>query len=142
MTGKSTAPSKNDAPRSMRHINVGRIILAILAGYTVNALLVAATEQLLPRLVPGKHYFVVDLSTQCLYEVAAGYLCSVIAKPSQRRTAVFGLVVLGLLVGTVSLITSWKAEPHWYGITLLCVWAPCVWIGSSLARRRTHSSAL
>jgi peptidoglycan/LPS O-acetylase OafA/YrhL len=125
----------------MPRFNLGRTILAILAGYAVNAVLVAATEQLLPRLISERHYFVVDLITQCLYEVVAGYLCSYIAKPSERRIAVVALVVLGLLVGTVSLITSWKAEPHWYGIALLSVWAPCVWIGTDLARRRTDSSA-
>jgi peptidoglycan/LPS O-acetylase OafA/YrhL len=106
--------------------SIGRFILAVLAGYTGNAVLVAASEQLLPRLIPNPDYFVADLITQCLYEVAGGYLCCLIAKRSERWIAVVGLVGLGLLVGTISLVTSWKAEPHWYGIALLSVWVPCV----------------
>ncbi len=40
-----------------------------------------------------------------------------------------GLLGLGVTVGTVSLIAFWKTEPHWYGIALLAVYPPCVWIG-------------
>jgi peptidoglycan/LPS O-acetylase OafA/YrhL len=128
----------------MLRASIGRFIIAVLAGYAANAVLVAATEQLLPRLIPSPDYFVADLITQCLYEVAGGYLCCLIVKRSERWIAVVGLVGLGLLIGTISLITSWKAEPHWYGIALLSVWAPCVWIGSALERWVTDrkSSAL
>lgn len=123
--------------QGMSRGNFVRIILAVLAGYSANAILVAATEQVLPRLVPNPAYFAADLITQCVYEVAAGYLCSRIAKGSERWVAVVGLIGLGLLVGTISLITSWQAEPHWYGIALLSVWGPCVWIGYALERRLT-----
>jgi peptidoglycan/LPS O-acetylase OafA/YrhL len=118
--------------RNMLPASIGRLILAVLAGYVTNALLVGATEQLLSRLRPNPDYFVADLITQCLYEVAAGYLCCFIAKRSERWIALVGLVGLGLLVGTISLIASWKVEPHWYGIALLSVWAPCLWIGYAL----------
>jgi peptidoglycan/LPS O-acetylase OafA/YrhL len=84
------------------------------------------------RSQPGKPD--ADLITQCLYEVAGGYVCCLIAKRSERWIAVIGLVVLGLLIGTISLITSWGAEPHWYGIALLSVWAPCVCVGYALER--------
>ena len=126
----------------MPQLNIGRTVLAVLAGYVANAVLVAATEQLLARLIPQRHYFLADLVTQSLYEVAAGYLCSLIAKPSERRVAMLGLIGLGLPVGAVSLIASWKAEPHWYGIALLSIWAPGVWIGIALERWMTGSPAL
>jgi hypothetical protein len=118
----------------MLRASIGRVILAVLTGYAANAVLVVASEQLLRKLILNPDYFVADLITQCLYEVARGYLCSLIAKRSERWTAVVSLVGLGLLVGTIFLITSWKAEPHWYGIALLSVWAPCVWIGYALER--------
>ena len=117
----------------------GRIILAILVGYLLNALLVAATELLLPKLVYGRNYFVADLVTQCAYEIAAGYLCCVIAlgrdrQKSDQKIATLGLMILGLAVGGFSLAASWNAEPRWYGTALLCVWVPFIWFGYLLAR--------
>jgi|SRR5271165_804904 len=126
---------------------IGRVILAIVSGYTVDAILVAATEQLFSWLVPGMdvspplYYFIVDLLTQCLYTVIGGYLCCVIARPS-HRVAMFGLMALGVVVGTAFLVASWKAEPHWYGIALLVVYSPCVWIGWTLKARGKGSLPL
>jgi hypothetical protein len=55
----------------------GRIILAVVAGYAANAILVVATEQLLLPLIrdgrPPLYYFVADLISQCFYTVAGGY---------------------------------------------------------------------
>jgi Zn-dependent protease len=126
--------------KSMSSGSGGRIILAILAGYIANAVLIVATEQLFSLLVPGfdagppLYYFVVDLISQCFYTVAGGYLCCVIARPSQR-VAMAGLIGIGVSVGTVFLITSWKTEPHWYGIALLVVYPLCVWLGWTLKSR-------
>ena len=114
-----------------------RTILAVLAGYGANAVLVAATEQVLPKFMRGTSYFVTDLITQCLYEVVAGYVCCLVSKQSKRRLAVSVLVGLGLLIGAISVVASWTAEPYWYQIGLLFVWAPCVWIGYVLADRTT-----
>ena len=125
---------------SMSKSSVGRAIVAVVAGYLTNMVLIVVTEQFLSSLAsrsdatPPLWYFVIDLISQCLYQVAAGYLCCVIARPSQR-SAVAALIGLGLLVGTVSLVTSWKSEPHWCGTGLLVVYAPCVWIGWALRRR-------
>jgi hypothetical protein len=121
----------------MSRTGVGRTVVAVIASYLTNAILVVATEQFLSSRAPSGatapplNYFVVDLISQCLYTVVAGYLCCVIARPSQR-VAMAGLIGLGLTVGPVSLVTSWKSDPHWYGISLLAVYAPCVWIGWSL----------
>ncbi len=117
----------------MSTASIGRNIAAVLAAYIVNGLLVLATEQLLSSIHTGgqtqpSYYFVVDLISQCLYTVAAGYLCCAIAPPS-HRVALVGLIGLALLVGTVSLTSSWKSEPHWYGLALLLVYAPCAWLG-------------
>lgn len=119
---------------AMARRNIGRILLAIVVGYLTDAILVVASEQLLSWLAPPIYYFVLDLITQCLYTIVGGYLCCVIAQPS-RRAAMAGLIGLGVLVGTVSLVTSWKAEPHWYGIALLVFYPPCVWIGWRLKAR-------
>jgi hypothetical protein len=118
---------------------IGRTIVAVIASYLTNAILVVASERLLLSLEPGGaapplYYFVLDLISQCLYTMLAGYLCCVIARTSQW-IAMAGLIGLGLSVGTVSLVMSWKFEPHWYGMALLAVYAPCVWIGWLLRSR-------
>ncbi len=74
------------------------------------------------------YYFVTDLISQCVYTIVGGFLCCAVAGPAQRA-ALAGLMGLGVLVGTVSLVASWKTEPHWYGVALLAVYPPCVWIG-------------
>lgn len=132
--------------RVMSRGSVARIILAVVAGYIANGILVVATEHLLSFRAPGAdathplYYFVVDLISQCLYTVVGGYLCCVIARPAQRA-AMGSLMGLGVLVGTVSLASSWKAEPHWYGIALLAVYPPCVWIGWTLKDRALGQSS-
>lgn len=119
----------------MRSVRIGRVVLATVIGYAANGILVAATEEILPRLLTSKNYYIVDLISQCFYEVVAGYLCSLIARKGNRRAATVALVCVGLLIGTGSYILSWKAEPHWYGGALLAVWAPCVWVGYILQAR-------
>jgi hypothetical protein len=49
-----------------------------------------------------------------------------------RGIAATTLMALGLMIGTTSLVTSWNTEPRWYGIALLAVYAPGVWIGYAL----------
>jgi hypothetical protein len=132
--------SSSYAGSSMSRGSIGRILLAVAAGYLANSILVAVTEQLLSLLMPGVdatpplRYFVLDLISQSLYTMAGGYLCCRIARPSQRA-ALVGLIVLGLVVGMFSLAVSWKTEPHWYRIALLAVYPPCAWAGWILGAR-------
>ena len=123
---------------------IGRVVLAVLAGYITDVALVVATE-LMAR-VPGRHvaqpirYYVIDLITQCLYTVIGGYIACMIAGPV-HRAAIITLICLGLVVGSASLTASWNMEPHWYGIALLAVYGPCVWIGCSLRLRTKRFSS-
>jgi hypothetical protein len=123
--------------------NIGRIILAVVAAYLANGLLVAISELALPRFIPRAGsapplaYFIADLIGQCLYTVIAGYLCCFIAT-ARHRAAMLGLACLGILVGSISLASSWHSEPHWYGVALLAVFAPCVWIGWKLRERTSR----
>jgi hypothetical protein len=121
---------------------VGRGIAAAAAGWLTDGLLVLATERLLVRHfgsdVPP--YYVIDFVTQCLYTVIGGYVCGVIAAPKQWW-AIVGMIGLALLVGTVSVATSWGREPHWYAILLLVVYAPCALLGWTLRRRSARTLA-
>ena len=122
------------------------MILAVVAGYLANGILVAGSEALLtkwmPRL-PFRSFYAIDLVSQCIYTIVGGYICRMVARPS-ARAALAGLIGLAMLVGTISLITSWKSEPHWYGIALLMVYPPCAWAGwrSKEAREKLSSSNL
>jgi hypothetical protein len=128
----------------MTAAKIGRIILAVLAGYIADALLVVITN--LVTRAPGRdvaqplRYFVIDLITQCLYTILGGYLAARIAGAA-HRAAMLSLICLGLIVGSISLVTSWRMQPHWYVIALLASYPVCVWIGWKLSVRRNLSSA-
>lgn len=124
----------------MSKAGVGRTIVAVIASYVTFVLLVAATELLLSRAAPSVgsrqnlRFFVSDLIIQCLYTIVAGYLCYLIARSQQ--IAIAALIGIGLLLGAVSLVMSWKSEPHWYGIGLYISYAPCLWVGWTLREPR------
>jgi LytS/YehU family sensor histidine kinase len=115
-------------------LKAGRTILGVIAGYFTNALMVGITEAIYVRFLDGRKYFVVDLSTQIFATIIGGYLCCFIAQRG-RRIAATSLMILGLIIGLTSLVMTWNAEPHWYGIALLSVYAPCVWTGYWLMAR-------
>lgn len=123
----------------MSKTRIIRIASAVIAAYVVNAILVVVTNQLLSSMAAdAKRHFqflVIDLLSQCFYTIVAGYLCAAIAGPLRHR-AIASLIGLGLTVGTFSLVTSWNREPHWYSISLLLVYAPCVWVGYLATRPR------
>jgi len=115
-------------------------IVAVIASYLSFGLMVAATGQLLSFLWGSQWStlpvsLAADLFSQCFYAAAAGYLCRRIARDCYPA-AVAGLISTGLVVGTISLVTSWGSEPRWYGIGLLASYAPCVWMGSAAGRRK------
>lgn len=121
----------------MSGASVGRTFVAVVASYLGFGLTVVVTDALLSLATAGgsagnPSYFVFDLTSQCLFLIAAGYVCAVIARSD--RLAIALLTVLGLSVGTISLVRSWGSEPHWYGIALLLTYAPCLWVGWALRR--------
>jgi LytS/YehU family sensor histidine kinase len=115
-------------------LKIGRTILGVFAGYVTNALLVGITEAIYVRFLDRRKYFVADLLTQIFATIIGAYLCCFIAKRG-RKIAAISLATLGLIIGLISLVTTWNAEPHWYGIALLSVFAPCVWMGYTLMPR-------
>ena len=125
----------------MPKASLGRVILAVVAGWMTNAILVGITEVLMWKIMRGGaghrplNYYIIDLICQCCFTVVGGYLCCVIARPP-NRVAMLSLMALGLLIGGLSLPSSWSREPHWYRIALLAVWVPCVWIGWTLRSQR------
>lgn len=108
-----------------------RAILGVVVGYITNAALVSISEQIYAGLFDPTRYFVVDVVSQIVATVIGGFLCGLIAE-SAKRAAAISLIMLGLMIGSASLVLTWRSEPHWYGITLLAIYSPCVWIGYAL----------
>jgi hypothetical protein len=129
----------------MPKTSVGRVILAVVAGWLTNAILTGVTEMLMWTTMrvggklPGK-YYVIDLIAQCCFTILGGYICCLIARPA-GRVAMLSLMALGLVIGGLFLPSSWTREPHWYRIALLAVWVPCVWIGWRLRSQPTLAKA-
>lgn len=117
------------------NIKIGRTILGVIVGYLTNAAMVGMTEAIYVKVFDRRTYLEVDLLTQVVATIVGGYLCCSIARRGKGAAAA-GLTVLGLLIGLTSLLTAWNAEPHWYGIALLFVYAPCVWTGYAITNRK------
>jgi hypothetical protein len=124
---------------------MGRIIAAVLAGYALSVALVALTDQILSRLIPGfdamtmppVDYFVISIVSNTLYAVAGGFLCAVIARENTRKALLY-LMIFGEVLGVFSQIMFWNTIPHWFGLALLVIYPIGVWIGGNLAARRNR----
>ena len=119
-----------------------RTIGAVLVGYAAIGVLVVATDAVAAMIIPGlmssgqtppDSYLAVSLCTASLYTVLGGYLCAAIAKAGVKK-AVLGLIVFGELMGVASVIAFWGRQPHWYGLSLLIVYPPLIWLGSRIRR--------
>ena len=106
-----------------------RSIVAIVAAYALYAALVLLVEMGLARVSHGNSYYAADLALQCLIELAAGFLCCIVARRGKEQLVAAWVIGLGLIVSAFSLVLSWNTEPHWYSAALLGVWAPCIWAG-------------
>ena len=116
-----------------------RTVSAAVAGYVLIGLLVVATDQVFAWSIPGfalmtvppDRYFVISLITDSLYSLAGGYLCAVIAR-DRTRHAILWLIVLGEIIGLGAQVALWDTVPHWFGIGLLALYAPAVWLGGRM----------
>jgi len=120
--------------------NAGRTGLAVIVAYLLNIILIVAADivflKLMPPVdsVPRRSYLLADLIGQSVIQTLAGYVCCWIAR-GQTGALAF-LAAVGLVIGGFSLFHSWQNEPHWYGIALLAVYFPCLWLGWNLRSRR------
>lgn len=125
--------------RGFLHSVALRTLVAVLAAYALNAALVLLVEASLARVSRGNSYYAADLALQCLIELAAGFVCCIVARRGKEQLVAGWVVGLGLIVGTFSLVLSWNSEPHWYATALLGVWAPCIWAGYRIGLRLEHA---
>ena len=120
--------------------NAGRIVLAVVVAYLLNIILIVAADIVFWKLMPPVHsvarrsYWFADVIGQSVIQTVAGYVCCWIARGRQSALAL--LAAIGIVIGGFSLFHSWQNEPHWYGIALLAVYFPCLWLGWNLRSRR------
>src|SRR5579862_5913228 len=105
-----------------------RSIGAVATGYLTIAILIIITDRLDSAPPSSLKYFVVTLVTDCLYTVVGGFLCATIAG-EQARGASLSLIGFGELLGVISLVRYWGAQPHWFSILLLLIYPAGIWIG-------------
>ncbi len=125
-----------------------RAVLSAIAGYVGIGILVVFTDQLFNLLIngfnakatPPLYYFVISLCTDSFYSFLGGYLCASIAKQT-APLATRILLIGGEVVGLISVIAFWHAQPHWFALALLIVFPPAVWAGSRLRVRGEPSAA-
>jgi hypothetical protein len=120
-----------------------RSIGAVLAGYISIAILVVSTDFVIAGFKPGEYrpgqmppaiYFVISLFTAPLYSVVGGYVCAWLARVCQNRH-VLALIVFGEAMGVASAIAFRGQQPVWYGLALLVLYPPAVWLGGRLRVR-------
>ena len=117
-----------------------RGIGAVAAGYLTIGILIIITDRLGFTPPSSLKYFLVTLVTDCLYTVLGGFLCATIAG-EQARGASLSLILFGELLGVVSLVRYWGAQPHWFAIALLLIYPAAIWSGYKLSPARRKSRA-
>ena len=125
--------------------NVGRTIIAVLAGAAVWAVLwiggtqaaAAAFPHLLVAGQPVTHIgALVGLLIYSLpLSVLAGYVTAAVAVGNRMR-AVWGLAILQLALGIIVETSSWHLTPVWYHLVFLALIIPATVYGGTLRVRR------
>jgi hypothetical protein len=131
------ALSANTAPR-----NIGRSVVAVLAGIVLGAALSLGTDEILhllkvyppwgqPMPAPGEN--ALALSYRIVYTVLSGYLTAALAPRNPLRHAVI-LGLIGLVICTLAVIATLPLHlgPSWYPIILAVTALPCMWLGGIL----------
>ena len=132
---------------------IGRSILALLAGFVVVVILSVATDLLMHTvgLYPksgqpmSNRLFVLATIYRSLYGVVGAWITARLAPYRRMQHALLG-GALGMAVGIIGVIATWNRGPafgpHWYPIALIITALPCAWLGGKLLeiQLRAHQS--
>ncbi len=120
---------------------MARVTLAVIAGYLVNAALLAAGQLVAARVMgvtgaaatipPG--YLVANLCYSLAFAAAGGWLAAVIAR---QTLAGIGLGVLILMMGLASFFAFQSSEPAWYAFLRPILGAAAACAGGVLRVKR------
>jgi hypothetical protein len=123
--------------------NIGRSILALLAGFVLVFVLTVLTDVILhvthvypPLGQPAPDRLLV-LATiyRTVFGVAGSYLTARLAPYAPMGHALFGGAI-GLVVSIAGVVVSWshpeKFGPHWYPLALVVLALPTAWAGGKI----------
>lgn len=119
-------------------------VLAVIAGFFTVVILSIATDAILESAgifpSPTAGLFVtwmlaLALFYRTVYTVLGGYVTARLA-PSNAKTHVCILGVIGTLAGIGGIVAGWNLSQHWYPIALAVLAYPSVWLGGKLSKKQ------
>ena len=125
--------------------NLGRSIIAVIAGIVVGAGLSIVTDEVLhllkiyppwnERMSDG--LFVLATAYRLVFSVLGSYVIARLAPWRPMKHAMVG-GMLGLIVSTIGAVATWNKDlgPHWYSVLLAVTALPCAWVGGALWERK------
>jgi hypothetical protein len=127
---------------TIRSRNIGRSILALLAGFIVNVMLSLITDfalqaaGILPAIGRGPmNDFQAALAAayRTLYAVISSYVLARLAPNRPMGHALTGAAI-GMVIATAGAVVTrnYALGPHWYSLVLIAVALPSGWAGAKL----------
>ncbi len=125
---------------------------AVLAGLIANIVLSLGTDVTLHATGVYPAWFqpmsdplwALALAYRALFAFASGHLTARLA-PRAPMTHTGVLIGIGVLLGLIGVGANWNKGPefgpHWYGVGIIVVSAPCTWLGGVLACARPRRGA-
>jgi hypothetical protein len=129
--------------------NLGRSVLALVAGFLVNVALSLGTDfalmtsGVLPQLgygVMNDRQSLLAASYRTLYGVISSYIVARLAPYAPLGHALTGGAI-GMVLATVGAAATWNhgLGPHWYPLSLVITALPSAWFGGKLGVAARHS---
>ena len=141
--------SEGDKDEANRSPEMGRSIVAVLAGVLAIVILSVGTDAVLHATSvlppPGQRMFdslfLLATAYRTAYGVAGGYITARLA-PNRPMQHALVLGAVGIVLGTAGAMATWNRMPslgpHWYPVALIVLAVPQCWLGGVLYRR-THA---
>ena len=138
-------------PEAQTSPNVGRSILAVLAGIIVGIALTLATDAILHKVgffpplgewTPSGP-LAVATAYRIVYAIVGSYI---VARLAPNRPMMHALTsgAIGVVASAVGAAVTWNKDlgPHWYPLALIVTALPCAWVGGKiwLAQLRERST--
>jgi len=141
----------NGTPEAQPPRQIGRSILAVLAGFIVVVVLSLLTDvafysaKLMPPADPSTANSTFLLATiyRTVYAVAGNYITARLAPYQPMQHAMIGGMI-GFVLSIVGVLISWNhvatMGPRWYPISLVVTALPAAWAGGKLRLMQLRSS--
>jgi hypothetical protein len=129
---------------------MGRLILAMLAGFILNVVLSMATDHLFHVLNVYPPYgepmfdnglMLLAFSYRVIFTVGCCYLTAMLAR-EQAMKAVLIMGGVGSVLWLLGAIAMWDKGPAWYNIVGIITSVPLAWLGGKLYVSRQASTSI